>query len=219
MYNNRQSQVLDRTDTEYMEFEQERQRANENMSRNLDRILNYENYRQPSAQSDVSVADRPATTTKKVYSAPAVNFIPLNEYDMATKSAVKEDVIYGDVAEEETVDTMPSSTTMQFSKDEDAELYEEIKSKSKANVEKNYRINTRGKILIAVYALVVVTIFSLILLNARMLRDLDGSIENYSAKVEELVDSKVRLTEQLDNARSDDTIIAKAQQMGMVMDD
>ena len=219
MYNNRQSQVLDREETQYMDYEQERMRANENMRGNLDKILNYENYRKTSSEGSTITADR--VTTKKVYAAPAVNFIPLDDYDVSMSAAVREELATDDVVREavyadETADTMPSSTTMQFSKDEDAELYEEIKSKSKAREEKDYRINTRGKVLIAVYALVVVTIFSLILLNARMLKNLDSSIENYSAKVNALSGEYTRLSEELDVARANETIISKAEEMGMV---
>lgn len=111
-------------------------------------------------------------------------------------------------------DMMPSTTTMQFEKS-NSEVYEDLRVKSKKHVEKSYKINTKAKLLVAVYALVVVTILSLIVINSRMLKNLDNSINNYSSQVTTLNQEYSRVISELDDVMSDETIIEKAIDMGM----
>ena len=160
-------------------------------SLNLDMILNYENYRKPQTQT----IEREQTD----FAA-----------DYQTESIADENYDIEDVT--------PSSTTMQFTENEDSEIYEEIRKGKKSEVEKSYRINTKGKVLIAVYALAVVTILALIFLNARMLRNLDGSIEKYNDTVTQLNEQTVRLSDRLDYVSSDEVIVQKAESFGMVSD-
>ena len=113
-------------------------------------------------------------------------------------------------------DIMPSSTTMQFEK-ENTEVYEDLrlKNQNKNKVEKSYKINTKAKLLVAVYSLVVATILSLIVINSRMLKNLDNSIDNYSSQVATLNQEYTAVMEELGDVMSDDTIIEKAIEMGM----
>ncbi|MBR1867562.1 MAG: hypothetical protein IJ800_03170 [Clostridia bacterium] len=137
-------------------------------------------------------------------------------------SAVNNDVAiekeYESVATEEyaSEDLTPSSTTMQFTSVKDDEIYEEIRNGKKSEVEKKYKINTKGKMLIAVYAIAVVTILALIFLNARMLRNLDGSIEKYNDTVTQLNEQTVRLSDRLEYVSSDEVVVEKAESFGMV---
>lgn len=111
---------------------------------------------------------------------------------------------------------MPSSTTMQFESYEENDIYEEVRPKNETDLQKKYKINTKGKVLIAVYALVVATILSLIVINSRMLKSLDTSISGYASKVTELTQEYAKVTEELDYVKSDAVIAEKAENFGMV---
>lgn len=113
-------------------------------------------------------------------------------------------------------DLIPSSTTMQFESDEDNDIYEEVRPKNETDLQKKYKINTKGKVLIAVYALVIATILSLIVINSKMLRSLDNSISGYAGKITELTEQYTKLNAELDYVKSDEVIIEKAEAMGMV---
>lgn len=113
-------------------------------------------------------------------------------------------------------DLIPSSTTMQFESDEDNDIYEEVRPKNETDLQKKYKINTKGKVLIAVYALVIATILSLIVINSRMLRSLDNSISGYTGKITELTEQYTNVNAELDYVKSDEVIIEKAEAMGMV---
>lgn len=113
-------------------------------------------------------------------------------------------------------DIMPSTTTMQFEK-ANTEVYEDlrVKNKNKNKDEKNYKINTKAKLLVAVYSLVVATILSLIVINSRMLKNLDNSIDNYTSQVASLNQEYTAVMDELDYAMSEEIIIDKAIEMGM----
>ena len=153
----------------------------------------------------------------------SLNFDMILNYEKYKKPSVMPEVreeAKNVCAEEETVlnkeDITPSSTTMQFSNLKDEEIYEGVKVKKIGEVDKRYKINTKGKLLIAVYAVAILTIFALILLNARMLHDLDGSIEKYNDTVTQLNEQNVRLENQLDAVSDNDAVIRKAEEFGMV---
>ena len=114
--------------------------------------------------------------------------------------------------------TVPSSTTMQFESYDDNDIYEEVHSKNETDLQKKYKINTKGKVLIAVYALVIATILSLIVINSRMLKSLDNSISGYAGKITELTEqyTNVNSTWSGNLGCSDEVIIEKAEAMGMV---
>ena len=113
-------------------------------------------------------------------------------------------------------DLIPSSTTMQFESDEDNDIYEEVRPKNETDLQKKYKINTKGKVLIAVYALVIATILSLIVINSKMLRSLDNSISGYAGKITELTEQYTNVNAEPDYVKSDEVIIEKAEAMGMV---
>ena len=85
MYNNGRSELLEKEGTQvkdvYGNYADDRKYVKDT-STNLDKILNYENYRgirQPSAPS----YGAKTAVQKKLYSSPTVSFIPLEEYDRA----------------------------------------------------------------------------------------------------------------------------------------
>lgn len=145
------------------------------------------------------------TKTKMEYQTPTMELV-------STVAPAKVD------ARRETLneDIMPSTTTMQFEK-ANTEVYEDLrlKNKSKNKVEKSYKINTKAKLLVAVYSLVVATILSLIVINSRMLKNLDNSIDNYTSQVANLNQEYTAVMDELDYAMSEENIIDKAIEMGM----
>ena len=145
-------------------------------------------------------------TEKKLYHTPTV--------ELENNPKIIEMVKASIVSDE---DVMPSNTTMQFDKNGNPEIFDDVRSlsKSESKVKREYSISAKGKVLIAVYALVVATIFSLIMLNSRMLKNLDNSINNYSSQVSELSKEYSQVMGELDVAMSDETIIEKALEMGM----
>ena len=148
------------------------------------------------------------TVASKDYHAPVV------ENFTATRERVEEKV-------EQSEDFMPTSTTMQFESSADNDVYEDlrekniIREKKEKKTNKAYKFNAKAKLLIAVYALVVVTILSLIVINSNMLKNLDNSIDNYSSQVTELTEEYNVVQQELQTAKSDETIIEKALEMGM----
>ena len=147
-------------------------------------------------------------SSAKAYHAPVV------ENFTATREEASEKV-------EQSEDFMPTSTTMQFESSADNDVYEDLRVRNTAREKKQrktgkaYKFNTKAKLLVAVYALVVVTILSLIVINSNMLKNLDNSIDNYSSQVTELTQEYNMVQEELEIAKSDETIIEKALEMGM----
>ena len=146
--------------------------------------------------------------TTKAYTAPVV------ENYTATREMVEEKVAQSE-------DFMPTSTTMQFESNADSDVYEDLRvkndrqEKKQKKTEKSYKFNAKTKLLVAVYALVVATILSLIVINSNMLKNLDNSIDNYSSQVTELTEEYNMVQQELEDAKSDETIIEKALEMGM----
>ena len=185
MYNNVRNESL------VKERNSEALRHESNIKKNWEQLMSF-NKRQ----------DAPIKKGLKAYQAPTVKY-QMNAFVEEEKAV------------ETNIDLKPSTTTMQFEKREENDIYQEIRPVNQTKEDKGYKINTKGKVLIAVYALVVVTIFSLIVLNSRMLRNLDNSIDNYSAQVERLTEQREEVYTQLNQVMSDDVIIEKAVEMGM----
>lgn len=136
-------------------------------------------------------------------------------YQTPTIEYIEQEV--DNVVQEYNEDFMPSSTTLQFCK-ENSEIRQEVEKNQKTKKvtsEKDYTFNTKAKILVAVYSLVLVTILSLILINSRLLKNLDSIIGNYSSQVTELNQEYNLVMEELEEAKSDEAIIEKALEMGM----
>ena len=106
----------------------------------------------------------------------------MKEGEKASAPEIRESVAAPRVEESE--DLRPSSTTMQFESAEDSDLYEDLDYKRESKAEENFRISSKGKMLIAIYSAVVILILSLIIINARMLKSLDGSLSTRNERGE-----------------------------------
>ena len=70
--------------------------------------------------------------------------------------------------------------------------------------------------MIAVYALVVLTIFSLIIMNTRLIRNMNNSITEQEARIEILQEETQALQAEYDFVSSDEEIVRRAEEMGMI---
>ena len=77
-------------------------------------------------------------------------------------------------------------------------------------------INTKGKVMIAVYALVVLTIFALIIMNTRLIKNMNESISEQEMRIENLIEENQALQAQYEFVSSDEEVLRKAAEMGMV---
>ena len=102
---------------------------------------------------------------------------------------------------------------MQFESAEDSDLYEDLNYKRESKTEENFRISSKGKMLIAIYSAVV--ILSLIIINARMLKSLDGSLSTRNERVNELQKTYERVSDDYFDAMSDEAIDAWAKENGI----
>lgn len=110
-------------------------------------------------------------------------------------------------------DLMPSETTMGCKLGEN--VFEDYHEKGET-VDKKYTINTKGKILIAVYALVVVTVFALIILNTRLLKNMNAAYTAKETEISRLTKEVDDLNRELDYVSSDEVIEQKAEEKGMI---
>lgn len=120
------------------------------------------------------------------------------------------------------VDVTPSVTTMGVR--EEAEKNGELpinrnvflyESDRATEQDRQYRVNAKGKVLIAVYAIVVMTIFALIVLNTSMLSNMNKDVAMMQTKIQALQTEQTQLTERLSFVSSDAEIERKAVELGM----
>lgn len=114
------------------------------------------------------------------------------------------------------LDSEPSATTKQFRTAVQQSSPYDFAQEKNESVDKKYTINTKGKILIAVYALVVVTVFALIILNTRLLKSMNATSQAKEAQIAELSQEVAELHDRLDYVSSDEVIDEKAAEKGMV---
>ena len=98
---------------------------------------------------------------------------------------------------------------------EKEDVYESKRDSVREDGKERYRINTKSKIFIALYAIAFVTIFSLVILNAAMLKNVDRTIKNSAERIEILREENVALGGRLDYLQSDEVIISEAQTRGL----
>ncbi len=118
-------------------------------------------------------------------------------------------------------DLVPSNTTMQHrspanAKNKNSERVIGLcESEPYSEQDRQYKINSKGKVLIAVYAIVVMTIFAIIVLNTRLLNNLNNDVANMEQRIKVLQDQNYNLNDQLSFVSSDEEIARKAIEMGM----
>ena len=114
-------------------------------------------------------------------------------------------------------DACPSVTTMQF-KEMAANPYEDYRGDAEERTDARFHINTKTKIIAAVYALVVMTVLVLIILNTRLLKDMNSQITSQENEISALMAENETFRATLQDAMNAETIDYKAMEMGMVHD-
>lgn len=182
--------VLDRPASSYASFtsnttnEETLGQANARMRENLQKLLNYDRYAETVKDSAV-IEETPAQT------------------EVETVEAVQ------DYLDE---DIRPTSTTMQFGDDADVDIRNEAKTINAP--EKSYRLSTKGKVIIALYSVVVALVFALIIINTTMLSAIRGDISTARVKLNNV---RVEYEESLDKLQElEDLVPERAEELGMI---
>ena len=111
-------------------------------------------------------------------------------------------------------DTKPSSTTMQFERMNRAEIYQDYRAE--ASYQTQTKVRATAKIAVAVLALIVAILSALVILNTSLLKNMNGVIDGKLTEIEALQEEYSALKDELSEISSDETIIDKAKDFGMV---
>ena len=112
---------------------------------------------------------------------------------------------------EEAEDLMPTATTIQYK----SGLFEGEKPATVAE-KKGVSITAKGKLLMAIYALVVVVILALIIVNTSVLRTLDSDVAEQEARLTQVMSRHAEVEAHIAEITSDEYIIDWAEANGFV---
>ena len=105
-------------------------------------------------------------------------------------------------------DITPTSTTMQFGDAGIDEIYSDMQSE---RTTAKYKLNTKGKVLIAFYATVVTIIMALIIINTTVLASLKSANASKQAELNDVYTRYQELEEEMKQISSDENVIEVAQ--------
>jgi len=181
-----------------------------------------------SSNGGVGLLERPVTKEEsakveiqeKVNNADAErmqkNLYKLLNYDRYAEEQmqdVKEEVAVSSFSDE---DIRPTSTTMQFGDDNIDQIREEMRQKQ-VEEETSYHLNTKGKIAVVLYSLVVAVILALIVLNTNILATVSAERKSVNADLQARMAQFNAIQTEIDNISNPDYIVDVAQnQYGMV---
>ena len=116
-------------------------------------------------------------------------------------------------AEEENEDLAPTATTIQYRTEQRAR----DDKRTVVEEKRGHAMTMQGKLLMAVYAVVVVVILALIIINTSVLRTIDASIADRRADLAAATAYAEELQEDIDYLTDSETIINRAEEeLGMV---
>lgn len=116
-------------------------------------------------------------------------------------------------------DLVPTKTTMNSVSNENYNKNDTIFNVNVKDDEEEsarFKLTTRGKTLIAVYAIAVAVLFAVIVLNTTVLRTMNSRVESLQDEIEIMQDENQALTEELNFVQSEEEITRKAEAMGMI---
>ena len=115
-------------------------------------------------------------------------------------------------AEEENEDLAPTATTIQYRTEQRAR----DDKRTVVEEKRGHAMTMQGKLLMAVYAVVVVVILALIIINTSVLRNLDASIAENRAALFAATEQAQQLQDEIDYLTSAESIIDRAEsELGM----
>lgn len=181
------------------EREENLEEAKIRMQKNLDKLLNYDRYSETT--EDVTLAPAEAHAESVVYTEPDENIVSASEMG-------------ADVVSED--DIRPTSTTMQFGEGNAEPVLNDM-AKQKEEQSESYRLNAKGKFVVALYAVAVALILTLIVLNTGVLAVLSRNNSEYTAALSAKIEEYNAVVREIDAASSADYIIDVAEnQFGMI---
>ena len=157
--------------------------------------------------SDIFRADSPIRSAGLDFAEPTVYAEPAEAPSEPVQEFAPQEQFYA----EETEDLRPTATTIQYRSD----LFENEKQ-TVSEEKKRYSLTAKGKLLMAVYALVVVVILALIIVNTSVLRTLDQDVAAQEARLSEVMAEQSDVQSYIDEITSDDYIISWAEDNGFV---
>ena len=159
----------------------------ERMSKNLAYILNYESYAEQANVAEV---------------APEITAETTSEVCVDAKVISDEDI-------------MPTSTTLQFGDGQADILFNDLRKenevKAVSNAQSKYRLSASGKVLVALYSIVVATIIALIVVNTSILAGLKTSVATKQAALNGVMTEYAQASARLDEISSDQHVIDVAE--------
>ncbi len=112
-------------------------------------------------------------------------------------------------------DIKPTSTTMQFGDGNIDQVYNEMPKKTEEK--SDYKLTKKGKVLMAVYSLVVAIVFALIVLNTGVLATLAEDVTKGEADLYEKIETYNTVKGEIEEISSDSHIIEVAEdELGMI---
>ena len=158
----------------------------ERMRQNLERLMNF-GREETAVAEETSAAVSVATATEEV----------------------SDSSLSGGIVDMSDEDIRPTSTTMQFGNDGKETVFKDM---AKQKEESAYKLNGKGKLVVALYAIAVVVVLALIILNTGVLSVLSRM---NSAKAETLAQKQgevAALYEQIEEVSSDEYVIRVAEE-------
>ena len=144
------------------------------------------------------------------------NLQKLLNYDRFTEENMQQTIVEDVVTDFADEDIRPTSTTMQFGDDNLEQIREDMKATSTVvDEEISYSLNSKGKLALILYSLVVTVILALIVLNTGILSRLSATETAMANTVNTKVAEYNTLMNEIDNISSPEYVIDAAQNLGM----
>ncbi len=169
--------------------------AKARMQENLAKLLNYDRYAEVKDSVASPVADAVVVE----------NQAPTSQVEVA-QEATK-------VSEE---DIRPTSTTMQFGESDMQNLRNEMRRENKEDSESKYKLNSKGKLVVVLYSLVITVVLALIAINSGVLAKLSATEQAYSEQITEQTQVLNEKQTEILEWSSEENIVNKAQEIGMI---
>lgn len=192
MFNDRESNNKSTKSTIYKEYDRA---ENQNGVDNFENYFYYNNERDSFKQPENDYGFQQSTATE-------------NEFDESVTYYNEEDIT-------------PSEKTMNLRRNytdrkADSALFDSARFEEDKEENTSFKLTTRGKTLIAVYAIAVVVLFAVIILNTTVLRSMNNRVESLQEEIQIMQNENQQLAEKLEFVQSEEEVIRKAQEMGMI---
>ena len=170
--------------------------------------------------SDYASEDFATETPEEARARMQKNLDKLLNYDRY--SEISEEIVHEEEKVEEVPvataeeDIRPTSTTMQFGDDDVQTFYNDAEKEDEIRKE-GFKLNLKGKIMIALYAIAVTVVLALIIINSGVLMALKQSAASKSAELNSLSGEYNRVVDDIRSVSGDDYISSVAEnELGMI---